>query len=366
MIENIFFKSRTIRWLILFTFFTVIGLMQFSLIMTEKLAERHPIPFQYPFVHEMTGAYAVLILLPVLLWFFKKSPITRKNLLSHIPLYIFASILFGACHTGLMWLSRKVIYKIANLGEFDYGRADFRLLMEYHHQIITFWFVCGIVYLIRYVQKNQEEKLRLARLEEALTKARLQTLQMQLHPHFLFNTLNMISSTMYENVKGADKMIANLSDLLRLTLNSKSSEEYSLEKELEVITLYTNIMKARFGDKLVISMEIDRETRNAKVPGFILQPLVENSIKYSMETLKTTEVNIISRKESARLVLIVQDNGPGIRGNKEEVISSGVGLSNTVERLEKLYATDHRFLMENVGPEGGFQVIIEIPFHNHE
>jgi len=331
--------------------------------MTEKLASRHPIPWQHPFINEMTGAYTVLLLLPLLLWFFKKFPMTRKNLLSHIPLYVLASMLFGSCHTGLMWLSRILIFKFVDLGTYDYGRMDYRLIMEYHHQIITFWVVFGIVSLIRYVQRNQEEKLRLARLEEALTKARLQALQMQLHPHFLFNTLNMISSTMYENVKAADKMIASLSDLLRLTLNSKGSEEYTLEKELDVLELYIEIMKARFGEKLAIEMDIGKETRAAKVPGFILQPLVENSIKYGMEGLETTEIRIITRKEGERLILTVRDNGPGIEGSPEEVMSGGVGLSNTVERLEKLYGNNHKFIMENVSDKG-FKVEIKIPFRN--
>ncbi|MCP5109133.1 MAG: hypothetical protein GY950_37480 [bacterium] len=365
MIDNVLIKNRAIRWTIVFAFFTVFGLMKFSLIITERLASGYPVTsktFRYPFVNEMTGSYAVLLLLPLLLWFFKKFPITRKNLFSHIPLYVVVSMLIGSCHTGLMWLSRKVIYKLANMGDFDYGRADFRLLMEYHHQIITFWVVFGIVSLVRYVKKNQEEKLRLVRLEEALTKARLQALQMQLNPHFLFNTLNMISSTMYEDAKAADKMIASLSDLLRLTLDSNSSEEYKLEKELEVLSLYIEIMKARFGDKLKIDMEIGEGTRGAMVPGFILQPLVENSIKYGMEGLETTGVRVISRREGELLVLEVRDNGPGIVGNVEEVMSGGVGLSNTVERLEKLYGTEHRFLMENIDGRGGFRVQIEIPF----
>lgn len=363
MIDNVFFKNRAIRWTILFILATLIGLLKFSLLFTEKLASRSPIPYQYPLINELTGSYGVFLLLPPLLWFFKKFPMTRKKLFTHIPLYIVVSMVFGAGHTCLMWVSRIIIYPSVNLGFYDYGRMDYRLLMEYHHQIITFWIVFGIVSLVRYVQRNQEEKLRLVRLEEALTKARLQALQMQLHPHFLFNTLNMISSTMYENVKAADKMIASLSDLLRMTLNNKGSEEYTLEKELDVLSLYIEIMKARFGDKLTIEMEIGEETRGAMVPGFILQPLVENSIKYGMESLKEVEIGIVSRKEDGRLVLMVRDNGPGIQGSPEEVMSGGVGLSNTVERLEKLYGGNHQFIMENAGNEG-FKVEIKIPYRN--
>lgn len=361
MVDTIFIKRRVIRWLIVFIFVTLIGLMNFSIIMTEKMASRHPIPFQYPFVHEMTGVYTILVLLPALLWFFKRYPMTRKNLLTHIPLYVLVSILFGTCHTGLMWLSRILVYWLANMGPFDYGRMDYRLLMEYHKQLIVFWFIFGTVFLIRYVQKNQEEKLRAARLEEALTKARLQALQMQLHPHFLFNTLNMISSIMYENVKAADKIIASLSDLLRITLKSTNREAYTLEKELELLNLYIEIMKARFRDNLVIHLDINSGTRHALVPGFILQPLVENSIRHSMDHLKTTEIQITSRKKNERLILMVKDNGPGITGDAQQIIEKGVGLSNIVERFEELYGTDYSFQMQNING-GGLQVVINIPF----
>jgi LytS/YehU family sensor histidine kinase len=249
------------------------------------------------------------------------------------------------------------------MGPFDYGRMDYRLLMEYHKQLIVFWFIFGMVFFIRYVQKNQEEKLRAARLEEALTKARLQALQMQLHPHFLFNTLNMISSIMYENVKAADKMIASLSDLLRITLKSTNRGTYTLEKELELLNLYIEIMKARFRDNLVIHMDINSESRHALVPGFILQPLVENSIRHSMDHLKTTEIQISSRKKNERLILMVEDNGPGISGDAQQMIEKGVGLSNIVERFEELYGTDYSFQMQNIN-DGGLQVVIDIPFQS--
>ena len=138
-------------------------------------------------------------------------------------------------------------------------------------------------------------------MEEKLTKARLQALQMQLNPHFFFNTLNLISSTMYENVKAADKMLASLSDLMRITLKKTDDEGFTLENELELLTLYLEIMRARFQDKLIVNMDIDKETLQAKVPSFIMQPLVENSIKYSMGTLKIAEIMIQSKKKNNRM-----------------------------------------------------------------
>ena len=125
-------------------------------------------------------------------------------------------------------------------------------------------------------------------------------------------------------------------DLGNLEQTSSAKKTATLEKELEILKLYIEIMKARFQDKLKVRMEIGEQTQQALVPGFILQPLVENSIKHSMESLQTTEITIISRKETNQLQLIVKDNGPGITGEPDQALENGVGLSNTLERLEKL------------------------------
>jgi two-component sensor histidine kinase len=365
MTDYSLFKSRAVKWGVIFLLLTLIGLWNIGVIVTEKMANDEAIPFYYPFIDEMTGAYATLALLPFLFWFFPRFPIQRGNFFTRIPLHLGISILYGISHTTLMWQSRKLIHRLAGYGSYDYGQAGYRILMEYHKQFFVYWTIFGIFFLIRYVRKNQERKLKTAQLEEQLTKARLQALQMQLNPHFLFNTLNMISATMYENVKAADRMIASLSDLLRITLKSKDREQYTFEKELEVLTLYVDIMKARFGDRLIINMDIDNKTLNAMVPGFILQPLVENSIKHGMETLETTIINITSRKEENRLVLTIEDNGPGLPGAPDQVMTNGVGLSNTEERLEKLYGPDHGFHLDNM-EHGGLRVTIDIPIRTSE
>jgi LytS/YehU family sensor histidine kinase len=260
-----------------------------------------------------------------------------------------------------MFGSRAFIFWLVDLGRYDYGHLSYRFVMEYSHQFFAFWSIWAIVLIIDYVRENQRQKLRAAELEQQLSRARLQALQMQLNPHFLFNTLNVISATMYDDVKAADKMMARLSDLLRKTLNGANWQEHPLKTELELLDLYVDIMKARFHDKLSVQMNIEHETLNAKVPGFILQPLVENSIRYSMETLQSAEVEIQSRRENGKMKLIVTDNGPGISAPLEEVMNSGVGLANTAERLEKLYGREHAFHLRNRN-EGGLQVILEIPF----
>jgi LytS/YehU family sensor histidine kinase len=182
---------------------------------------------------------------------------------------------------------------------------------------------------------------------------------MQLNPHFLFNALNLISSTMYDDVNAADKMMANLSDLLRKTLNVSNRQQHPLRNEMELVNLYVEMMQARFQNQLAVTTSIDHSTLEALVPSFILQPLVENSIKHAMTNAQTAEIEIQSRRENARLLLSVKDNGPGIQ---KETSQNGVGLANTAERLEKLYGADHRFHLVN-NQTSGLTVMIDIPFH---
>ncbi len=355
-------KKSLMPGLILFLFLTVMAMLNFTRFVTSRLAEGEPPHYKFYFVMETTGAYSILIILPFALWVIKKFPITRKNLLTYIPIHLLATVIYGVSHTMLMYLSRVFIFWTAGWGTYVYGKFIYKIPMEYTHQFFTYCLIYGIVMFGKYVRENQEQKVRASQLEQQLTRARLQALQMQLHPHFLFNTLNMISSIMYEDTKAADKMIANLSDLLRITLDAKGAEEHSLDKELEIINLYVEIMKARFQDKLIVKTDIQDGTQEALVPGFILQPLVENSIKYTMKTLKTAEIKILSQKEDGKLKLIIEDNGPGISEEMDQVFKNGVGLSNTAERLAKLYGANHRFQIKN-RKEGGLQVYLELSFN---
>ena len=354
-------KKRIKFWGLLFLFVSFIALLNFTRFVTSQLAEGLPGKFSFFFIMETTGAYSILLLLPFLFWFFRKFPISKQNLYKILPYYFGATVIFGVGHTLLMYSSRFIIYWILNLGVYDYGRWIYRFPMEYTNQFFSFWTIYAAYFIITSIRERQQQKIQTAELEEQLTKARLKALQMQLNPHFLFNTLNMISSTMYENVKTADKMIANLSDLLRMTLSSSGKEEHSLEKELELTDIYLEIMKARFSDKLQVKKKIETKTLGALVPHFILQPILENSIKFSMETLESVEIKISSKIENNKVVFKISDNGPGISQNSELILENGIGLSNIVERLEKLYGSEQSFQFQNKSV-GGLEVILEIPY----
>ena len=363
MFQQFYEKLPLKVWAILFSFGTMVALFNIGIIVTGELADQNSIPLVYPFINEITGAYSALLLIPFLLAVFRRFPLRRDTLLRYLPLHLLATVLFGFTHTTLMYFSRDAIYSLVELGDYGkyYGLLQYRYLMEYQKQFLLYWMVYGVYYLFQSLQENQRQKLRAAQLEQQLTESRLEALRMQLNPHFLFNTLNMISATVYEDVRAADQMIARLSELLRITLSGAAVAEHSLEKELELVELYGDIMRARFSDKLAITCDIPEDTLGAAVPGFILQPLVENSIRYGMENLQVAEIRSGARRQEARLILTVADNGPGSGQNFTQLTRNGIGLANTVERLEKLYGKDHRLELTN-NTAGGLQVTIEIPF----
>jgi LytS/YehU family sensor histidine kinase len=213
----------------------------------------------------------------------------------------------------------------------------------------------GYLYYSRY----REGEVRTAQLSAQLAQAQLQALRMQLHPHFLFNTLNAISTLVHKDPEIADRMIARLSDLLRLTLENIGIQEVRLAKELEFLERYLEIERMRFADRLEVRMQIAPETLDARAPYLILQPLVENAIRHGIAPRAARGcVEIGAERRDGKLVLTVKDDGPGMGATGAK---HGVGISSTRARLERLYGAAHRFELEN-GENGGLIVTMELPF----
>jgi two-component system, LytTR family, sensor kinase len=186
---------------------------------------------------------------------------------------------------------------------------------------------------------------------------------MQLHPHFLFNTLHSISALQLKDIAAANRMIARLGDFLRLTLDNSGAQEVSLQKELEFLKCYLEIERIRFQDRLTVNMEVEPQTLDARVPNLILQPIVENAIKHGISPRAAPgRIDIRVKRDNGLLQLEVEDNGRGIGGNGRgaKIIKEGLGLSNTRARLDQLYGASYRFDLQNVD-EGGLRVTIEIP-----
>ena len=218
-----------------------------------------------------------------------------------------------------------------------------------------------------YYERYQAGELRASQLEAQLAQAQLQALKMQLQPHFLFNTLNSISALQLTDVEAANRMTARLGDFLRLTLDNAGTHEVTLRQEMEFLRGYLEIESIRFQDRLQVTLEIEPAALDARVPNLILQPIVENSIKYAVVMRAAAgHIQIRAACLEGRLRLQVQDDGPGLQlprlGN---IAGRGVGLTNTERRLQQLYGNAHRFELANV-PAGGLLVTLELPLnHDH-
>ena len=218
--------------------------------------------------------------------------------------------------------------------------------------IVYYWIILGVYYAVAYQ--------RLYRIERAeAAAAQLAALRAQLRPHFLFNTLNSIAVLVRERPAAAEAMLGRLGELLRRVLRQDASHEVPLAEEVATVTTYLEIQRMRFEDRLRASIAVDESVRDALVPEMILQPLVENAVQYAVEPrVGGGAVTVTARRAGDRLLLRVEDDGPGFgtRGPDD-----GVGLANTRTRLERLYGAEQAFTLAN-GAAGGAVAEISIPF----
>jgi signal transduction histidine kinase len=234
------------------------------------------------------------------------------------------------------------------------------LVKTWHFNLLIYWVIVAVSFAFDYYRKYRERELSAAELQKQLAHAKLQALQMQLNPHFLFNSLHSISALMHEDVERADSMIARLSDLLRAALDSSDTLEVPLRQEFDLLERYLAIEQIRFGDRLDVKIDAPPEILDAQVPNLILQPLVENAIRHGIEPrAKRGRVELRAQRADGTLTLEVSDNGPGLPSR--EPINEGVGLSNTRTRLRTLYGEAHSFELRQ-SPEGGLLVRLTIPF----
>jgi len=227
----------------------------------------------------------------------------------------------------------------------------------------------ALYYGINFYLLLEEQSDRVERLESQASSAQLAMLRYQLNPHFLFNTLNSISTlVLLKETQRANAMLSRLSSFLRYTLANEPEGTVSLAQEVETLKLYLDIEKMRFEDRLRASFDVDPAAAEARLPSLLLQPLVENAIKYAVTPLEEgADINVTARlagmEPERRLVITVTDTGPGLTdGVTRPTYSTGVGLANIRDRLAQAYGTDQRFEVQTDRAEG-FGVVIDIPFH---
>ncbi len=222
----------------------------------------------------------------------------------------------------------------------------------------------ALYYLINYYLLLEEQSDRLLRLENQASSAQLAMLRYQLNPHFLFNTLNSISTlVLLKQTERANAMLSRLSSFLRYTLVNEPTGSVTVAQEVETLKLYLEIEKMRFEDRLRPRFDIDPAASQARLPSLLLQPLVENAIKYAVTPQEEgADIEITARRAGDRVILKVSDTGPGADDHWVKAQqSTGVGLANIRDRLGQAYGSDQRFDTESNG-NGGFSVTIEIPY----
>jgi sensor histidine kinase YesM len=307
------------------------------------------------------------LLAPLIFRFIQHVPIDRERWVRGVLLHIPAAIVFSILHLAIYLLilfviqERELVENSKSLNKFLalISRLNFGMRAWSYLMLVAF------AYAADFYQRYQQGAVRTSQLETQLAQAQLQALKMQLHPHFLFNTLNSISALIRKNVDAADAMIARLGDFLRLTLRSSGTQEVTIQQEVEFLKCYLDIERIRFQDRLSVEINIDPDVAQAKVPNLILQPVVENAIRHGIATHNDPgKIEISAQSNNSWLEVCVSDNGPGLprKNNGDADIKEGVGLKNTRSRLDQLYGSKYKFELSDASG-GGLEVRLRIPLH---
>ena len=317
-----------------------------------------------------------LLAAPVMLVLIRRFPLVRGQIRRRLVGLIAGSLAIYLLVTNLRFLLRILpnlwIPKTEDL-PVDWSHYTISTLLLLPMDFLTY---CGffaatfaIVYHFKYRKRGDEAlqlQLRTAQLESDLARAELTVLRGQLHPHFLFNSFNAVASLVRQKRNdSAVEIIAQLSALLRLAIERTGRQELPLDEEIDFIRRYLEIEQVRFGEKLRLDFSLDPAALDAVVPNLVLQPLVENAIKHGISRrTRPGTVRLAVRRMDSRLQVEVVDDGPDgspVEPDADENRRSGIGLSNTRARLEKIYGTD--YLLEMLPrPEGGMRVRLDLPW----
>jgi two-component system LytT family sensor kinase len=319
------------------------------------------IPLWYPFA-SWSLDFLLWGLICLGLWHFLRASIQsatpRQMLLRYLPLSVFVSILAEASYAAILRYQHpgKHLSYLA--------RVERNVSSAVVTDIAIFWLVFALFRSIGYYQRLREREQMASRLEGQLVQARLQALQMQLNPHFLFNTLNGVSSLMRSDPDLADEMLERLSSLLRITLAKGQAQKVRLQEEMDVVQLYVSIQQLRFGDRVKHSIEVAPEAWDALVPTMILQPIVENAYVHGIsKSLTEGTITIKASIEGDTLCMSIRNTGCVPGSFKDGPKKQGVGIANVKARLQLHYGSRQGFTIQEVGPgdvTAEFQLPLEI------
>lgn len=359
-----FFKQRSrLKWALILGGWTLFGLFFTSQNYITQAHYRGSVQWKRIFIVWMLCAYSWAALTPAMLWLARRFPFEKGSRLRAFLIHFAASAFFSVFALVIFTSFRSLLLATEEGEPSPIVSLRNLVIAEFHAGLLIYWTVIGIGHALDYYRRYRDRELQASKLETRLTQARLDALKMQLHPHFLFNTLNSISVLMRKDVDAADRMLVQLSNLLRIALSKTMPHEIPLKQELEFLGKYLEIEKTRFRDHLRVTVDIDPSTLDSLVPHLILQPLVENAIRHGIREREAEGlIEIRASRSNGTVQLQVRDNGPGLPPDFSEAILEGVGISNTRARIEHLYGPAGSFHLRNAD-DGGLIATAAIPFH---
>ena len=351
---------------------TLVALFLFSKNLAARMLRNDPTPWVDMLLAWLIGSYASAALTPAILWLGDRYPFGRGSWKAPLAIHLAGCAAFAVAQ---LWLEAVVSVWLGVLS-FSVAQSvstyfPVLIALGFHGSAVCYWLIIGLQALWRFHEssrRHEREALELmaraAALETQVVQARLGALKMQLQPHFLFNTLNaVVSLVRARRGREAEDTLAHLSDLLRWVLDDSEHQEVPLSRELEYVRLYLAVERVRFSDRLQVEMRIAPDALDAAVPHLCLQPIVENAIRHGIEASAAAGQLVIgARRVGGMLELVVEDDGPGLRGVRQPV---GIGLANTRLRLAELYGDRAALTLANA-LDGGAIVTLTLPFRECE
>jgi two-component system, LytTR family, sensor kinase len=360
-------RRTYIRWLLIFAAWTLAGLLSAGTEYFTGLAVNRPYPYSVAAWWNLAAFYLFAASFPAITFVARRFPFDRQRWVSRALVYVGWIFLLSVLHLAAFLLIYWAIGgpRLARGAPAEQAFNYFKLLFvgNLRTNLIIYALLLFGVMATNYYRRYLAGEQRAAQLQTQLAQAQLQALKMQLHPHFLFNTLNAIAELVHKEPDTAERMVIQLSDMLRVSLDSIGVQEIPLKQELEFLRRYLDIEETRFRDRLKIRMDVDPGTLGAYVPNMILQPLVENAIRHGISPLsRGGSIDIRARRNGETLKLQICDDGQGLPvngGNGSH--GNGVGLTNTRARLTQLYGPGRFELDVESVPDAGVAVSVTIP-----
>ncbi len=342
----------------------VLGALLGALLAVSYGFETHPVPW-----FALCSWFLVWLLWIPCGWAVARAvrtrPIARQNWRTRVPPYVLGGLLLTATFLTLRLLVDRGLHLLVDAGGHHFAVSAF-LFQAVVFDALIYAGILALTHALDYYDRYTRRLVQSAELEDRLSRVRLAFLRNQMQPHFLLNTLNLISALIYTDTDKADRMIADLGDLLRLTLEDSSRQEVPLGREMQYLEHYLDIARTRFGSVLQVESRIDPEMEAAIVPSLVLQPLVENALRHGLaERNGQSRITITASRSDDCLRLEVSDNGPGLPLAAPGPVRLGVGLGNTRRRLEQLYGPAQRLEIRNRA-EGGAVAVLELPYRTSE